>query len=158
LKAPRWLTESFAQGVDEREHVAYVEEWAEPVGLCWLAQFDPAQRPCEGRFERFHFIGRQRVRNALYSALPTWESFGAENRDDVLFVAEWDCRNGGIACEAHHRRLDSHLVPLPSEQLHVPLNALPEHVLEFAADWGLEDTLEERFPKLESPIQEGVRG
>jgi hypothetical protein len=165
MKAPRWLTESFAQGIDERELYACSDEGEVQ---CWLAQFDRDQRPCEGRFERFHFIGRQRVEHALGALLPAaveltvsaqelWR-LADEKPDmpiptapvdwsDVIHLASWDCRNGGIACEAHHRRFDKHLVSLPSEQVAVPFSALPEHVHEFAADWGLEDELEAKFPE-----------
>jgi hypothetical protein len=167
VKAPRWLTESFRDGVDDRADLCC--ESGETVE-CWLAQFDKAQRPCEGRVERFHFIGRQRVEHALGALLPDaveltvsvselWRL--AEEEPDapvptqhvdwteVIQAAAWDSRNGGIACEAHHRRFDSHLVPLPSEELLIPYSALPEHVLEFAADWGLEDELEAKFGRQE---------
>lgn len=165
-KAPRWLTEAFRDGVDEREAVI---AWDEPQSACWLAQFDPTEKPCEGRFERFHFVGRQRVEHALGALLPiTWEEVNPvgvasvealinvatgeiEEYDpalwapDLILLAAWDARNGGIACEAHHRRYDSHLAPVPSEQLAIPYEALPEHVLEFAETWGLEHELESAF-------------
>lgn len=152
MKAPRELTEAFRDGVDERESAAYFDDGITPV--CWLAQFDKAQRPCEGRFERFHFIGRQRVEHALGSWLLgavryEWKSFGEfltpGEQQAICHLAAWDCRNGGIACELHHRKFDSHLVSLPSEEIVVPRSALPEHVEEFAADWGLEDELEAKF-------------
>lgn len=149
-KAPVWLREAFRDGVDEREHarlrvpapdVAPVR-WDGPVPWCWLAQHDPRRRPCSGPLERFHFIGRQRVRAALFALLPgarelidwRWEPA------DLLPLAEWDARNGGIACEAHHRRFDNHLTP----ELPVRWMDLPGHVLEFADDWGLEDQLHDR--------------
>lgn len=156
MKAPRELTEAFKEGVDEREAVAFLDEGEVQ---CWLAQFDPAQRPCEGRFERVHFLNRQRVRHALFALLPDEylrdplpgeEMYGPTlvlpDWTETLQSAEWDSRNGGIGCEAHHRRFDKHLVSLPSEELVVPRSALPEHVEEFAADWGLEDELDARFP------------
>lgn len=156
MKAPRWLTESFAQGIDERELIVF--DAGEPV--CWLAQFDPSEKPCEGKFERFHFVRRQTVEDALWLALQGLEEDGPVEHSwyihpapdpDLIHVAAWDPRNGGIACEAHHRRLDSHLVPLPSEQLSVPYEALPEHVIEFSEDYGLEDQLEAKYePKGEA--------
>ncbi|HET7455419.1 MAG TPA: hypothetical protein VFJ76_07860 [Solirubrobacterales bacterium] len=163
MKAPRELTEAFAQGVDEREALIFD---AEGPAVCWLAQFDRAQRPCEGRFERFHLIGRQRVEHALGALLPDAVELTVSTQElwkladekpdmpvptapvdwtEVIHAAAWDCRNGGIGCVLHHRKLDSHLVSLPSEELVVPRSALPEHVEEFAADWGLEDELEARF-------------
>jgi hypothetical protein len=61
MKAPRWLTEAFRDGVDERETLTFDDGLA-PV--CWLAQFDRGQRPCEGPV-----LGspgtRPRVRNGL---------------------------------------------------------------------------------------------
>lgn len=140
-KAPRWLTESFAVGIDEREAMAQLDEWTD--AQCWLAQFDPTNRRCSGRYERFHYVSRQRVENALRALLPDVSVFSAYPGvdADLVLLAAWDPRNGGIACEAHHRRFDSHLVPLPSEQIVVPYDALPEHVIEFADDYGLEDEL-----------------
>lgn len=147
-KAPRWLTESFAQGIDERELVVW--EMDEPP-RCWLAPFDQAGKPCEGKLERFHFLSRQRVEHGLSDSFE-WGFGGTREWDhiaDLILLAAWDPRNGGIACEAHHRRLDSHLVPLPSEQLVVPYEALPEHVLEFAGDYGLEEQLEAKYERQE---------
>lgn len=160
-KAPRWLTESFKDGVDER-YAAEAEFMGDEGVECWPAQFDPQRRQCEGRFERFHFLGRQRVEHTLGGLLPTEiiidpkpgeEVYGSglELLDwtDFILLAGWDPRNGGIACEAHHRRLDSHLVPLPSEQLVVPFEALPEHVLDFASDYGFEEQLEAKYESIE---------
>lgn len=156
-KAPKWLTESFRDGVDERELVVW--EMDEPP-RCWLAAFDPAGKPCEGKLERFHFVRRQTVEGVLGNLLPTLRPINFEEAEivfapqlepavgmDIVHVAAWDPRNGGIACEAHHRRADSHLVPLPSEQLVVPYEALPEHVLEFASDYGLEEQLEAKYER-----------
>jgi hypothetical protein len=161
MKAPRWLTESFMEGIDERELVIAELDECEP---CWLAQFDRGARPCEGRFERFHFINRQRVEHALALSLSCLIEDGPESHiwfvspaadADLIHLAAWDSRNGGIACEAHHRRFDKHLVSVPSEQVVVPYSVLPEHVLEFASDWGLEDELADKFPDLliDSPTE-----
>ena len=144
-KTPRWLTEAFRDGVSKR----YFEEHGE-ASMCWLAQHDPRQRPCSGPLERFHFLARQRVENALgalfpprlllagggiypYSKAEIWE---------LILLAAWDPRNGGIGCQHHHRRLDGHTTP----ELKVSLVSLPDHVLEFRNDWGLESAFEQRFP------------
>lgn len=153
-KAERWLTEAFRDGVDERDAPTTIwreSGWGKRVNpACWLAQHDPARRPCAGRLERFHFIPRQRVENALGALLPSAGPiidipFGTWDWDptDVILLAAWDPRNGGIACEQHHRRYDSHLTPA----LVVPHDALPDHVHEFAEDWGLEDELARKCPE-----------
>jgi hypothetical protein len=156
-RSPVWLCESFRDGVDERELVevgaGFASEWR--YYGCWLAQFDPLEQDCGGRnfpyLERFHFISRQRVENALGALLPWWASqplrggFRMDERNELILLAAWDPRNGGIACEAHHRRLDSHATP----ELVVPRSALPKHVLEFAEEWGLESQLESKFPDRE---------
>lgn len=148
-KAPRWLTEAFAVGVVEQTALrpspgaGRTDIWD-----CWLAPHDPRHRPCSGRcLERFHFVNRQRVENALGALLPSPpEVFHRgevePDRRVLILLAAWDPRNGGIACEGHHRRLDSHATP----ELIVPHQTLPEHVIEFAADWGLESEIERRFP------------
>jgi len=99
---------------------------------CFLAPYDPLEQPCYGRWEAFHFFGRQEVRNspALY---------GLER--DFVELIEWDGRNAGLACEGHHRRFDSHATP----GLVVPAAALPGDVVEFIYDWGLESEAERRF-------------
>lgn len=166
-KAPAWLCEAFRDGVDDREMVYRdgVERfrkkqrpYAGANPWCWLAQFDSRQLPCGGQpgkvIERFHFIPRQRVENALGALLPTVAEilyFGEWSQDrqdraerlrrDLILLAAWDSRNGGLGCEGHHRRLDSQATPA----LSVPRLALPTHVEEFAADWGLESPLEDRF-------------
>lgn len=147
--APAWLREAFRDGVDER---ALGQSRFRPLspayrgafGECWLAQHDPALRPCTGRLERFHFIGRQRVRNALAALLPgdlTEVGFDVLVRDELILLAEWDPRNGGIACEGHHRRFDNHA----TSDLVVPLIAVPNRTIEFAYDWRIEAQLE-KFP------------
>ena len=148
-KAPAWLRESFRDGVDEqaqRTAVPRVKPALAAEGFqsiyCWLAQHDPLKRPCEGRLERFHWINRQRVENALGVLLRIQVYIGSEeDREYLILLAAWDARNGGIGCEAHHRRFDSHATP----SLVVPRSSLPAHVEEFTADWGLELELERRF-------------
>lgn len=143
-RTPTDLAESFRDGVDEQIRGG---------DLCWLAPHD--DRPCSGRLERFHFIGRQRVRNALGALLPHWGlTVGVPDydKDALAELAEWDARNGGVACEYHHRRFDGHLTP----SLKVPAASLPAHVLEFAEDWGLELEVERRFSSPELPVEQGV--
>lgn len=164
-KAPAWLCESFRDGVDEAftaEHGLGLPRPAYPGASpwCWLAQFDPARRPCTEHLERFHFIPRQRVEHALWALLPaegawfaledadagedcaTWQFLG---RWDVILLAAWDSRNGGFGCEGHHRRLDKHQVSLPREQILIPYSALPGRVSQFALTFGLEHEMD-RFP------------
>lgn len=145
-EAPAWLRKAFADGVDEAELATF--DGRPPVAMvstayagahpnCWLASFDDRRRPCEGKLERFHFIGRQRVRNLLWDALlyavytETGEIF--ETRETIM-LAEWDARNGGIACEHHHRRFDSHACSPKAPKIVVPYEALPSRVVHFAFD------------------------
>ena len=110
---------------------------------CWLAQFDERRRPCTGRIEAFHFLGRQRVRNALGALLPEpWPREVGGETAQLLTLAEWDPRNAGPGCVGHHRRLDSHATP----GLVVPGAALPARVHAYAEDWGLESALERKYP------------
>jgi hypothetical protein len=153
MKAPRWLTTSFAEGVHELAPARPAPAYKGALGRCWLAQFDDRKRPCGGRFELAHLIPRQRVENALGALLPyagttaaappgvIGEVFSVSDRRDLILLAAWDPRNGGIACEGMHRRFDSHATPT----LIVPRSGLPDHVEEFAADWGLESELERKF-------------
>lgn len=121
---------------------------------CWLWQFDPLERPCSGDLEVFHFIGRQRVRHALGAVWPDplgfYEPLLAEEMRECLELAEWDPRNAGPGCTGHHRRLDSHATP----ELKIPAEALPLHVLQFIADWGLESDAARRFGNVEPIIVE----
>lgn len=73
-KAPRPLTEAFRAGVDQRLELAAAEglmiapySGADPA--CWLAHHDPKRRPCSGRMERFHFIRRETVEDAIWREL-----------------------------------------------------------------------------------------
>lgn len=161
-KAPRWLTQAFQQGVD-----AFAAEET-PIGrvvgnyegtnrFCWLAAHDPAKRPCTpGRLERFHFIRRQDVEGAMWAQLREARIWRCQpgvldpclmfpwERDELILIVAWDPRNGGLACEQHHRRYDQHQVSLPSERLIVPRSALPSRVVEFAGDYS-DFRLLERF-------------
>lgn len=100
--------------------------------VCWLARFDPLHRPCEGRVEAFHFIGRQQIRNC-----PTLHGL----HPDLVELAEWDDRNGGPGCELHHRGYDSHTAP----RLIVPFAEVPLDTIECITEWGLESEAERRF-------------
>lgn len=70
-----------------------------------------------------------------------------EFQTEPPLLAAWDARNGIPACERHHRIFDSQRVPLPSGQIVVPRLLVPDHVEEFAADWGLEHELERKHPR-----------
>lgn len=159
-KAPVWLREAFRDGVDEfaaAEDKLPERDYARggcQEEACWLAPFDGHRRPCKGPFERFHFVNRERVENALGALLPTSGYFptlpddritqimDGWDRAALILLAAWDSRNGAIGCEGHHRRLDNHATP----SLIVPQSRLPDHVREFAHDWGLQGSIDERFP------------
>lgn len=114
---------------------------------CWLHQHDPYHRPCGGRLEVFHFIGRQRIRNsfgALLAAelLKPIPAFAPDDVTDLVELAEWDPRNAGPGCTLHHRRLDSHATP----GLILPPATLPLPVLQFISERGLESEAGRKFP------------
>lgn len=162
-KAPRWLTQAFQQGVDAfaalETPVHRTTRAAYPGAhpLCWLAAHDPAKRPCSpGHLERFHFIRRQDVEAAMWAQLPTpkidvfdpasiWTGLDRKTRDELVLIAAWDPRNGGLACEQHHRRYDQHQVSLPRERVIVRYEALPPRVIQFGFDYS-EGRLLDRFP------------
>jgi hypothetical protein len=162
-KAPSWLREAFSRGVDAytaAEHpIGHVGLYEGANRFCWLAQHDPAKRPCTpGRLERFHFIRRQDVEAAMFTQLwhatiaierpdGVWldaQMTGPE-REDLTLIAAWDPRNGGLACEQHHRRYDQHQVSLPRERVIVRYEALPSTVVQFGFDYS-EGRLLDRFP------------
>ena len=122
---PRELTAGF--------HGAALQRARELGCSCFLAPFDDENRYCFGKWEAFHFFGRQELRNA--PAL-----YGLER--DYVELIEWDGRNAGLGCEGHHRRLDRHATPT----LILPRIALPDDTEEFVADYGLESLAERRFP------------
>jgi len=168
-KAPRWLTEAFRDGVDERDLPHFDDGPPAPVvplvyaganPACWLAQHDPIQHPCSGPIERFHFIPRQRVENAMWDAL-LWAKVGWQSplgwrelpleraeRWAIVHVAAWDARNGGLGCEHHHRRLDAHAGSPSAPKIVVPFADLPGHVYEFVDERGFRGVgwLTQRFP------------
>jgi hypothetical protein len=162
-KAPRWLTESFRAGVDARQAPGGVRLRPAYPGAypsCWLAHHDPRRRPCTGPMERFHFVNRQRVEGAMWEQLREamfWEPdaigphgeyagmgrcLDRAERDELILIAAWDDRLGGLGCEGHHRRLDSHLTPA----LEIVSSALPAHLIDWSEDYGLEQLIAERFP------------
>jgi len=162
-KAPSWLRESFKDGVDFR--VSEGREFSDGYYGCQLAQHDSLQLPCSGRLERFHWVNRQRIENAMGALLlgaeveEWWSDWNGEEGGagtdcftmpqdwlgEIVLLAAWDPRVGGIACEVHHRRYDRQLGPL----LTVFYDALPSHVIEWSEDWGLESQLEARCPRQE---------
>lgn len=143
-KAPEWLRLSFRDGVDERDTAQALQEIAYTGTACWLAQFDPLERPCAGPLERAHLISRQRVEEKVWALLydgPIQEDFW-----DYILNAAWDPRNAKFGCgHEHHPRFDSKQTPT----LIVPYAALPDHVHEFAEDYGLVAQLKEKFPQLD---------
>lgn len=152
-EAPAWLRKAFADGVDEEVMAAEDEglllaAHSGASRYCWLAHYDERRQPCEGKLERFHFIGRQRVRNLLWDALlyavyaETQEIF--ETRETIM-LAEWDARNGGMACEHHHRRFDGHNVSPRAPKITVPYEAVPSRVIHFAFGLGISSGLD-KFP------------
>lgn len=148
-EAPKWLREAFRDGVDDAvAHELAQAPWDEGQGVCWLRPFDTRRQPCSGKLERFHFIGRQRVRNLLWDALlyavyaETQEIF--ETRETIM-LAEWDARNGGIGCEGHHRRFDGHACSARAPKIVIAGGDVPGHVREFACCYGLEMAFAERF-------------
>lgn len=163
-KAPVWLREAFRDGVDEEGRHQRILTMRAPAyvgasGACWLAQHDPARRPCSGPHERFHFVGRQRVENAMWDRLRDAlieedDGEGGTFRTpflrfevwDLTLLAAWDPRNGGVGCEHHHRRFDGHACSSRAPKIVVPRLALPAHVEDWGADYGLEHELERKFP------------
>jgi len=104
--------------------------------VCWLARFDPLKRPCAGRIEAAHLVGRQSIRNC-----PTLHGLDPE----LIELAEWDVRNGIPGCVEHHRRFDNHADAGPGSALVVPSSALDDELEEFIVEWGLESEAERRF-------------
>jgi hypothetical protein len=143
---------------------------------CWLAQFDERRRPCSGRIEAFHFIGQQRIRNAL--ALPPrsvcpaccgrgWveppqQAFdpNATIEPVVVGVDCPLCDNGFydpadlvLLAQWDPRNAGpgciGHHRRLDSHAtpgLVVPHSALPARVVEFCRDWGLESDCDRKYP------------
>lgn len=104
---------------------------------CWLWSLDPEERPCEGRLEVMHVLGRQRIRNALFAQL---RDLPKAERDELICLAEWDPRNAAPGCTGHHRPYDNHM----ATGLKIPAEAVPLHTLYFALHWGLEHELQDK--------------
>lgn len=100
---------------------------------CWLASFDPLERLCRGKWEAFHFIGKQEIRT-LYA-------LGFLTPDDFMLL-EWDPRNAGPGCVEHHRPFDSFT---GGPRLVVPRAALPGDTEGFVEERGLQSIAERRF-------------
>jgi len=68
---------------------------------------------------------------------------------EVILIAAWDPRNGGLACQHHHRRFDAHAGSPRAPKIVVPRARLPVHVEEFICDYGFDGMgwLDERFPR-----------
>ena len=159
-KAERWLTTTFIRGVDETARARMqIEGRAYPRAspLCCLAKFDSVLHPCSHVVEAAHFIPRQRVENALWEMLRDAgiiedeyaRAFLPEERDEIILIAAWDPRNGGLACQHHHRRFDAHAGSPRAPKIVVPRARLPVHVEEFICDYGFDGMgwLDERFPR-----------
>lgn len=119
---------------------------------CWLARFDPFERPCEGRLEVVHLISRQRIRNIMRPLLCTdlWAEGAIDPGDveDLVQLAEWDDRNAAPGCTGHHRRFDNQQSP----GLKVPIEGLRAEAIEFILERGLDSEAERRFSRaLPSP-------
>lgn len=186
-KAPRWLTQAFADGVDERHALLWqpnppisvprpTRPYSTAHPLCFLAHHDSKRLPCGGQpgrdpIERFHFIARQRVENALGALLPYPGSttpmlvnmddvpylggiFTVEDRRDLILLAAWDPRNAELGCEHHHRRYDGHACSPRAPRIEVPPLALPIRTVDFVFDYGLEVAAEDRFPGFTDALED----
>lgn len=119
---------------------------------CWFAEMRPSLGehgvdvgPCEGWIEGAHWIKRQRVEAIVDGWIIVEQCRGEIHSrwdEDLTLLAAWDPRNGVAACERHHRRFDGHRMP----PLVVPRLLVPNHVVEFVNDWGLETALEDKHP------------
>lgn len=105
---------------------------------CWLAPFDPLHVPCanDRRWEAFHFLGRQEIRN-----YPPFAGLDLE----TLATIEWDPRLGGPGCVEHHRRYDSQADAGPNSDLVIPASVLPNRLRAFLVERGLHDLAKRRF-------------
>lgn len=89
--APAWLREAFRRraldwylhGEDAPDHVLRLFDGGP---ACWLAQFDPLERPCSGRIEAVHLISQQRIEKALGHQLTT--DLWAERAIDPIDVPD----------------------------------------------------------------------
>jgi hypothetical protein len=172
-KAESWLTSAFAEGVPELSGINRprpAPPYKGALGRCFLAHHDERRRPCKGPLERFHFLRRQTVEDALWALLRdavvdepcplcvdgvvdgAYPCSGCQNGtfrapllrvevNGLILLAAWDPRNAEIGCEGHHRRYDSHATP----RLLLDYHQVPDRVIEFALDYGLENPFKYRF-------------
>jgi len=134
VKPPRDVAEAFWQAAMRRERpVPFIAE----APACWLASFDPLERLCKGKWEAFHFFGKQELRNC-----PELRGLSPEE----LMLIEWDSRNAGPGCVEHHRRFDKLADAGPGTDLVVPRSSLPADVEEFIAEYGIVSLASRRFP------------
>jgi hypothetical protein len=103
---------------------------------CWLASFDPYERPCSNdrRWQAFHFFGKQEIRTHPPLRGLTPEEFA---------LLEYDARNAGPGCVTHHVAFDHG--DGRQEALVVPRRHLPGDVEEFIDERGLQALAERRF-------------
>lgn len=103
---------------------------------CWLASFDPYERPCttDRRWQAFHFFGKQEIRThpPLFGLTP----------EEFMYL-EWDPRNAGPGCLVHHVAFDHQ--DGRAKALIVPRSALPGDVEDFVDERGLESLAQRRF-------------
>lgn len=124
---------------------------------CWFMLNVPDIDACGGdlgpdHIEAAHWVKRQQVERWVKlqygpyaepaANLLAWQ----EAREELVALAAWDPRNAVPSCEHHHRNFDAHRVPLPALQIIVPRLLVPEHVIEFITDYGLETALEDKHP------------
>lgn len=133
LKAPAEIREAFRVEAMKRH---YMTRFLGGQPACWLAIHDPLKRLCKGKWEAFHFLGRQEIRN-----LPAFVGLDPE----LVMLMEWDARLGGPGCVEHHRRYDKHSDAGPGSELVVPRYAVPDDVEEAIEDYGLDTLAERRF-------------
>ncbi len=134
VKPPPELSSQFHEQAMRRERpVPFIAE----APACWLASFDPLKRLCKGKWEAFHFFGKQELRNC-----PELRGLTPEE----LMLIEWDARNAGPGCVEHHRRFDNLADAGPGSALVVPRSSLPADVEEFIAERGIPCLAERRFP------------
>jgi len=174
-KAESWLTTAFAEGVPELSAIDRprpAPPYKGALGRCFLAQHDPNRKPCKGPLERFHFLRRATVEDALWArlymahvdepcgicidgvvdgaypcsscnGLGFWRAPLVKGEvDDLILLAAWDPRNAEVGCEGHHRRYDRAIGPL----LTVPVLALPIRTVDFVFDYDLDCQAEDRWP------------
>lgn len=117
---------------------------------CWFAGREEAG-PCDGVLIRAHLVPKQRIRRELDSRRARLRREGVERLGGLLVIPEsmedgvvWDRRAwvpmcGGIMGNAGHHGAFDH------RQLRIARGDLPAVVEEFAAEFGLEWSLERDY-------------